>query len=57
MNDILKDPDFAHMSDSDLDERLPLFEDERSEDEDSDDDDDEEREKAREEAEARDANQ
>ena len=37
----------------DLDERLPLFEDEKSEDEDSEGD--EERDKAREEAEARDA--
>ena len=55
MNDILKDPDFAHMSDSDLDERLPLFEDERSEEDEDSDDDDEERERAREEAEARDA--
>ena len=51
MNDILKDPDFAHMSDSDLDDKLPLFEDEKSEDEDSDDD--EQQEKAKEEAEAR----
>ena len=53
MEDILKDPDFAHMSDSDLDDRLPLFEDEKSEDDESDDDGDGEKERAREEAEAR----
>ena len=51
MDDILKDPDFAHMSDSDLDDRLPLFEDEKSEEDDSDED--EGQEKAREEANAK----
>ena len=34
---IFDDPDFAHMSDSDLDDKLPLFEGEDSEDEDESD--------------------
>jgi len=38
--DIFNDPDFAHMSDSDLDDKLPLFEGEDSEDDSPDEDKD-----------------
>lgn len=43
--DVFNDPDFQHMSDSDLDANLPLFENTDSEAEDSDDKDEDKREK------------
>ncbi len=41
-DDVAGDPDFAHMSDSDLDDKLPLFENEHSEEEEEDDEESEE---------------
>ena len=49
MDDILNDPDFQHMSDSDLDDKLPLFEG-SDEDEDEDDSETERKEEVKEQA-------